>query len=1721
MHIPKLMLLFFSCYFLSSSAIGKEEIELFIDLDASKINQEIGSKVYLWENNGTQGNFSPPVGSIPPLVEYAGGVKAVHFVADEQNILTNGPWGSVPESLVQSPVWTMEAWVFQPETVPDRQKSETYLSWTPRENVVATPSARSVCEFRFSAASTIAVEHWGDNLTWIGNSAPPYGVWHHVASTRDRLGRERLYQDGVLVEERSIPLTLNSGGCFTLGGTYNARSSQFEFFYNGYIGKLSVHGGVLSSEEIFAHFKDQSATFGVTASHDSNWLGDGWQNGIEMESGRGMIMESPLPGALILSGKSYELPSLYFDSGEMVLTNNTRISVLSSQRYPQVNIGYPDNQANLIIRSGEFKVSGGGLVAAGGSNSVANISVGGDSEHPALLITEGNGTKIGAGGGRASLWIKDRGAASFPLVSLGINSGSRASVLIDAGGELRTVNPLTGYLYLGHIGGWASVTNAGTLSSIATLYLGEFKDGARGHGELTLLPGSLVEARNICGGNEEAESLLFTDCATLRCTSTANVDFIRTLDSFTFSNAITFDIESATCNAGILSPLVQKEAKTGDFIRKIGPGTLIFSAPNNFSADIHIEEGTVVFEDKSLPTDYAGKIKVSNGAAVCFNMAGGIEKVFEFLDPDFDGTLLIGPQDQNRELDISRFPKMQIGAYQNVTLKKLVPAGNHFVFNSHGLLTYGASFPPGATLVARTMKGGTGLKLTGSSYSIDSLNLESGMLLLAAPGSVGGSGNIILHDQTTLKLECQMPDGFVRDRVILAPDARHTQILLSNNGRNNAVDLSNLPGCFLGADCKMNHGGRITPCGTTCLLGGGYYKDNTGTDIWEGFVPGTIEEKEGQPVTAVLGKKATLNLSHKNRQHYTGGTVVSNNVYLILNDDGLGAVPDHFDEDNVVLDGCFIRFLRNSFSFHANRGIVIGPHGVTLHPWGGREFSVPGGLGGTGPINVTDGGRFKFIGQNNSYNGHIKVDYAPMTIGSGDLFSWVSEGGIEMGSGCLTLDTNFDTVFNDCVSGGGSLLKEGNGILTITRKQTYTGKTEIKAGGICLSGEGALQSRDIYNSGEIILPEGKAIQDVLQIKSLLGRGILRLTGGDYTLDGSLFIEGLVSLSPDVSLSLDDVNSLSANSGVIMDQATLKIPALGTADVDPPGDSWAANGSGVSTNNGVVSLILSREGTLNGGSAFCMKKVLAASKWEAHFTYHPPMPGQRPNGFSFILQRDPRGYSAYGNISPQEIGVEGITPSVGLFCTFEQGASCGWIVNGGKTDISDLSPLSPERGKIDISLSYNGYGLLTAHYVQGSDEVERQIPLNVIDTLGENEAWVGFTGVGNCSQTITDFIVRIEELENAELTWKLNRNASFQTVDGVNVIRLTEDKPNQVGTAFMKKMVDITKPFSFSMVYTMKHYADKPPADGFSISLQREGLEAVGGKGGGLGISGLPSAIGWGISIYNNVKGVNTPCIKFLKNGNFIYDDFVFGESGIDPLGPPLRLTLSYNLQNLVLTLSQGDLSVTAVSRELVDLASYFKADLAYLGITGGTGGLTAEQRFSDFKFNQENENDFKNLILPEVQVSGQSRILFRSAEGVESYSKIGMLTFENGADVNLHSEILLSPGRKVGLFPRIISVKGNASVTTEAQTSFVLGPRIVFSDTGLLTVSGTVEAPAPVILQVPAFEGRRDLIDLSRAPGLTLSNFSLETDCQPPVSLGMKDNIVYALHDNCTILILK
>lgn len=194
------------------------------------------------------------------------------------------------------------------------------------------------------------------------------------------------------------------------------------------------------------------------------------------------------------------------------------------------------------------------------------------------------------------------------------------------------------------------------------------------------------------------------------------------------------------------------------------------------------------------------------------------------------------------------------------------------------------------------------------------------------------------------------------------------------------------------------------------------------------------------------------------------------------------------------------------------------------------------------------------------------------------------------------------------------------------------------------------------------------------------------------------------------------------------------------------------------------------------------------------------------------------------------------------------------------------------------------------------------------------------------------------------------------VSGQNSLRVVDGGTQRAGSVFYTTPVNITK---FTTTFTFRPVT--PVAEGMTFTIQRAGLNAIGGWGGGLGyglnpetqLGGfIPNSLAFKLDYFNNA-GEGDNSVGFFTNGATptTPSTSLAGSGVIFKWSSTYRVTLSYDgttLSALIVDTVSGRKFTTSTR---LNISKTIGGTRAYVGFTGSTGGLESRSEVLDWVFN--------------------------------------------------------------------------------------------------------------------------------------------------------------------------
>ncbi|TBR36276.1 MULTISPECIES: autotransporter outer membrane beta-barrel domain-containing protein [Dyella] len=189
---------------------------------------------------------------------------------------------------------------------------------------------------------------------------------------------------------------------------------------------------------------------------------------------------------------------------------------------------------------------------------------------------------------------------------------------------------------------------------------------------------------------------------------------------------------------------------------------------------------------------------------------------------------------------------------------------------------------------------------------------------------------------------------------------------------------------------------------------------------------------------------------------FVGDVSVLGGRVSVSSNDNLGVASNA-----VLLDGGTLQITGAALSAFS-RQVTLGSHGGGLDILGGLAVSLDYSLDGTGGL-VKDGGGSLSLLNGASYTGGTTIRAGTLLANSDTLHGDVTN------DAQLVMQQAGDGAYAGAISGGGSLQKTGNGMLTLTGANSYSGGTTISSG--TLVGDAASLQGAIRVDGALVFDQ--------------------------------------------------------------------------------------------------------------------------------------------------------------------------------------------------------------------------------------------------------------------------------------------------------------------------------------------------------------------------------------------------------------------------------------------------------------------------------------------------------------------------------------------------------------------------------------------------------------------------------------------------------------------------
>jgi fibronectin type 3 domain-containing protein len=312
-----------------------------------------------------------------------------------------------------------------------------------------------------------------------------------------------------------------------------------------------------------------------------------------------------------------------------------------------------------------------------------------------------------------------------------------------------------------------------------------------------------------------------------------------------------------------------------------------------------------------------------------------------------------------------------------------------------------------------------------------------------------------------------------------------------------------------------------------------------------------------------------------------------------------------------------------------------------------------------------------------------------------------------------------------------------------------------------------------------------------------------------------------------------------------------------------------------------------------------------------------------------------------------------------------------------------------------------------------------------------------------------------------------------TING-SLLRLTDGRSNEAGSAFSKSPLDITRfttQFSFQLL--------NANADGFTFCIQGASSTALGLMGGGLGYGpqlaggtgGIPSSIAVKFDLYSN-QGEGNDSTGLYLNGAAPTNagSINLGNTGINlHSGHVFNVSMAYDGTTLKVLITDATTGASASQSYTANIPGAIGGTSGFVGFTGGTGGLAADQRILAWRYMGGTSTPQAPTGLTAAAGAGQVSLNWAPSPGAVTYNIYrstspggeGNTPLQTGLTGNSFTDTGLSGGTTYYYEVTAVGVGGEGPMSTEVSAT-PPQPNLNFSGgfagaSGQLSVNGSAK----------------------------------------------------------------
>ncbi len=493
-------------------------------------------------------------------------------------------------------------------------------------------------------------------------------------------------------------------------------------------------------------------------------------------------------------------------------------------------------------------------------------------------------------------------------------------------------------------------------------------------------------------------------------------------------------------------------------VRQSGPGTVILTADNTYSGPTVISNGTLQVGNGGT-TGSVGPGNINNHGTFAVDRSDDVQLdnvisgtgVLEQLGA---GTLILTAGNTYSGGTVISNGTLQVG---DGGLTGSLGTGNvnnysRLVFNRSNDVEVNNSISGTGSLI----QAGSGtVTLTGNNTYSGGTVISNGTLQVGNGGTTGAIGSGPVYNDGALVLkrsDVLTVSGSITGSGTLSQVGIGTVILTGTNSYSGLTTIST-------GTLQIGNGGKTGTLGTGTVENHGMLAfKRSDSLVVSNLVTGSGQVEQAGSGTTVLTADNT----------YSGGTLISAGTLQVGEGGSTGWIGTGDVTNNSVLV--------------FNRG---------------DDIVVDNAISGTGML-VQAGAGVMVLRGSNSYSGLTLITNGVLQVGDGGTTGSLGTGSVTNNT-ALVFNRADDIVVNNLISGSGTLAHVGDGVLTLTANNNYSGITAITNGTLQVGnggGSGAIGTNEIYNFGSLVFNRSNS---VIVTSIISGLGSVRHAGaGELT-----------------------------------------------------------------------------------------------------------------------------------------------------------------------------------------------------------------------------------------------------------------------------------------------------------------------------------------------------------------------------------------------------------------------------------------------------------------------------------------------------------------------------------------------------------------------------------------------------------------------------------------------